>query len=319
MITYHGTASSWYRDLYRTTLSSGSPVLCRQGLGIELDSPVSVEIPGGVNSASALGAAMTQRRAPIGQRIGFSVAHGIQKFLGLPDSALSKKFPILLRYIRNEEETDHARISMYLREKLPTEITRDAPWISDLQTDHGLVSSIDQLHFALDLLRNQSTQTSRRAYIDFNEGYKPRCVSSWHFVVRRGALIMFQAVRSNDLLVGLPNDLIAARIAQIVSAKIVGVAVGPLFHSASLIQVYRPDCAGIDGEAEFKKIIFDDNVEDVGNALTNSSRLARDFCDLVESIRYAGLGTGAALGRVRADLSSLLDSYINSQREIAAF
>lgn len=319
MIYLKGSASSWYHSVYEMVIKNGTLVSCRQGLGMELDSPVHIEIPSADGNFAALATAITQRRAPTRQRVGFSVAHGIQKFIGLPDSYLAKKYPIMLRYIRAEEETQQSRIGCYLRERLPTTITNNAPWISDYITPDGVVSSIDQLHYAIALLRNKESSTSRRAFIDFNEGFKPRCVSSWHFIVRDGALNMFQNVRSNDLLVGLPNDLVAARVAQMICAAIIGVRIGTLHHHASVVQFYRPDCAGVDGGNEFSKIIFEDDSQDIGHTLAKSSSLANAFIQHIEGTDFASLETVDALSHVRGGLSRLLSSYIDSDQAISTF
>ena len=51
-------------------------------------------------------------------------------------------------------------------------------------------------------------------------------------------------MRSNDLLVGLPNNLIDARISQIILAACIGVPIGSIHYQSDLLQIYNPDVGG---------------------------------------------------------------------------
>lgn len=318
MLYLKGHAREWYPSLYADAINVGTKVPCRQGLGLELASPLHVEIPPADSDLEALVMAMTQRRNPAHQRAVFSVAHGIQKFLGLPESYLCDKFPILNRYIRSDEEVTGSRISGYMREMLPEYITKNSPWIQTVQTNNGPLSSIDQLHHALALLKDSDGKNSRRAFIDFGEGYKPRCVSSWHFIIRDSALTMFQHMRSNDILVGLPNDLASARISQIILAKMIGVNVGTLHHHASIVQLYSPDCAGIDGTEQFSKIDFEYFSENRIRSLLRGSRFIESFFRYINNINVTTLSSQDALVAVRHELSKILKHHIEGDGDISS-
>lgn len=319
MLYFNGPAHSWYNALYAKTIAEGSKIPSRQGLSLELPEPVHIEIPSSENLETALFDAAVQRRDPIRQRFMFSILHGLQKFLGLPDSYLSPKFQILNRYIRPEEEVGLSRLNTYLREPLPQAITQNAPWITDTTLNGQHFSLIDQLHLAIFRLQDSEQHASRRAYIDFNEGYKPRCISSWQFVVRDGCLNMFQDVRSNDLLVGLPNDLISARVSQIILAKLLNLKVGVLHHHATIIQIYHPDCAGIDGISEFKRIHFDESFLPELRTVIAESLFISDFREILSESTLGVSDLGQSLKEVRSSFFQLLKTYIESERDPANF
>lgn len=316
MISLIGDASSWYMKLYQDTISNGFSTPCRQGVGLELNAPLHIEIPAADNVNSAIFSVSTQRRNPLGQRMSFSLAHGIQKFLGLPESYLQKKYGILSKYIKTDEELAYSRINKYVREKLPENISKNDPWVV-ANAENENICSIDQLRKVVNLL-NQS-RTTRRAFIDFNEGFKPRCISSWHFIIRENNLNMFQNVRSNDLLVGLPHDLFAARITQVILARILNAKIGSLHHHSSIVQVYTPDCANIDGVSEFIKINKSDNFRSEVYAHLSKSPLFHDFQSALYESCSGNLTVDARLQKIRESFVLVLNKYIDGSIAIEHF
>lgn len=111
----------------------------------------------------------------------------------------------------------------------------------------------------------------------------------------------------------------AARVAQISCAAILGVNVGTLHHYASVVQIYQPDCAGVDGCREFASIEFQDESLDAGLKLLSSSNLANAFIEHIESTDYACYDCEDAIRKMRGGLSSLLSAYIETDRSIADF
>jgi thymidylate synthase len=77
---------------------------------------------------------------------------------------------------------------------------------------------------------------------------------SWLFIVRDGYLNAYNHMRSNDLLIGMPNDLIDLRLCQLIIAACTGYRVGYLHHQASLFQVYKKDIADVNQLERLLKI-----------------------------------------------------------------
>lgn len=282
MIVIKGLACEWYKELYSKCIESGIRQHNRQGLNLELPHPVHIIIPAANSEADAMFSATVHRRSNIENRLLFSMAHGAQKLIGLPESSLSKRFPILNNYINTEEESSFERSVRFIREPRQTAIKIDEEWISIEENEFGKYDVIDQLHLAIYRIVTSTDSTTRRAYIDFNEGYKPRCVSSWHLLVRDNKLEFHQHSRSTDMLVGMPNDLLAARFAQVALSKILGLKIGELHHQATVVQVYSPDVAGIDGVQSLKRLTRDDELESKANRFYRESRFLTDITSALE-------------------------------------
>jgi|GEM_PF-4448929 len=315
MIYLNGDAHHWYTSLYLQAIKMGIEVPCRQGLSLELEEPLHIEIGAANDINDAIMSVITQRRYPLNQRIGFSLAHGIQKFLGIPESYLEKKYRVLSKYIKPEEELDASRINSCVLKELPSGFDTKMPWIQ--KSDNSDFYVVDQLLRAVYCLKN--SETTRRAYIDFNEGYKPRCISSWHFVIRNNSLLMFQNVRSNDLLIGLPHDIVAARVAQIIMSKIFDVKIGALHHTASIVQIYKPDCAGVDAISEFSRIECPDNFSSRLNNYLSESHLFSALTESIDSAVRKSNDVFSRLSIIRGELNSVLTRFIEGDLEIDKF
>lgn len=313
MPSYYGCPAKWYKKLYLSCLKEHKKLSCRQGPCLELNEPVYIKIPPADNLQEGITLAAIPRRYPITQRLSFSVAHGVQKLIGLPDSYLSSKFPILKRYIREDEETTTQRINIYVREILSNKIPIEGEWIKTHDFDGINYSVIDQLHLAIFRLLNSEELSSRRAYIDFNEGFKPRCVSSWLFIVRSGRLDLHQSSRSTDLLVGMPNDLLGARTAQILLATALNLNIGVLYQNSSIVQTYSPDCAGIDGVSGYLNIASENDFEFELKKFLETSTLLHNIYDCASRDKINKHSISYDLNKLRNDLKIELDRFLGEE------
>ncbi|MCX6017365.1 MAG: thymidylate synthase [Chloroflexi bacterium] len=248
-----GPARSWYSTLIDQVLADHVEIPCRQGLGLESPDALSAIIPGANSVAAALATVDLPRRGDSRARTTFSILYSLRRILGYHETVLHDRYPILARYTPAVTTPHFARSISYFRESVPNDVIHE-PWVTRADTSSGPRYSIDQFQRAVCLL--SATPQTRRALIDFGEGFKARCVLSWLFLIRNGNMRIHQNLRSNDLVVGMPNDLIDARTGQIVLAAITGTTIGELHHHASLIQIYRRDIAGIDTVAELSRMDF---------------------------------------------------------------
>ena len=200
---------------------------------------------------TALAAVDLPRRGDARAHTTFSVLYSLRRILRYHDTVLYDRYPVLARFTPAIHDHYYARSISYLREGVPADMVNE-PWVTKFDTPSGLRYSIDQFHRAAKLLCE--TPQSKRALVDFGEGFKARCVMTWLFVIRNGRMRIQQHMRRNDLVVGMLNNLIDARIAQAIFAAITGTGIGELRHQASLMQIYRRDVAGIDTVAELGRL-----------------------------------------------------------------
>jgi len=66
------------------------------------------------------------------------------------------------------------------------------------------------------------------------------CTISWHFMIRSGRLSLTVFMRSNDVWLGLPYDLLSFTTVQRVVASYLGVEPGPYHHVVSNLHLYEP-------------------------------------------------------------------------------
>jgi hypothetical protein len=291
IITCRGPARGWYRDLVRQVLAEHVEVPCRQGRSLESPDALSVIVPGAANVASALAGVDLPRRGEARARTTFSVLNALRRFLGYPESVLHDRFPILAKYARSDDGSHAPRAIACFTEFVPPALA-DAPWVSRVDGPGGGHFLVDQVLRAACLLAN--SPTTRRALVDFGEGHKSRCMLHWLFTIRDGALRLHQSMRSNDLVVGMPNDLIDGRIAQLIMAAIVGAPVGDMHHHAAIVQVYRRDMAGVDCVAELVRMdLTDVALRDVEDRLRTTAVVA-ELAAIVEPWIHAPLESRAA-------------------------
>lgn len=72
------------------------------------------------------------------------------------------------------------------------------------------------------------------------------CTVAWHFQLRDGTLQLTVFMRSNDVWLGLPYDILSFTTVQRVVAAMLGAAVGPYIHVVSNLHIYEQhfDIAG---------------------------------------------------------------------------
>lgn len=73
------------------------------------------------------------------------------------------------------------------------------------------------------------------------------CTVAWHFTVRDGALILTVFMRSNDVWLGLPYDLLNFTTVQRVVASMLDLKVGEYRHIVSNLHIYEPNRESADG------------------------------------------------------------------------
>jgi len=275
---FEGPARSWYRTLVDQVLAEHDEIPCRQGLALESPHALSAIVPGAADPPAALATVDLPRRGDSRARTTFSVLHALRRILGYHESVLFDRYPILARYTPLEHQHYFPRSIAYLRESLPKS-TLSEPWVTRVETASGPQYAVDQVLRAACLLA--TSPTTRRAFVDFGEGYKPRCMLSWLFLIRNGSIRLHQEMRSNDLVVGMPNDLIDGRTCQIVMAAITGTTIGELHHHASIIQIYRRDIAGVDTVAELSRMDFSETPPHVVKSRMQNTPIVVELSQLV--------------------------------------
>jgi thymidylate synthase len=107
---------------------------------------------------------------------------------------------------------------------------------------------LDQIGNVLDLLRNNPF--SRKAVIqlfdaeDIVQEHKDvPCTCTLQLMIRRGHLLMFVNMRSNDAYLGLPHDVFCFTMLQEVMARTLNVEVGTYKHAVGSLHLYEPNVA----------------------------------------------------------------------------
>lgn len=208
----------------------------------------------------------------------FSILHAFHRILGYHETVLHDRYPILARYAPAVHKPYFARSIAYSRESLPENVV-DEPWVKRVDSPSGPRYAVDQFLRAVCLLSD--SPTTRRALVDYGEGYRARCVLSWLFLNRNGRIRIHQNLRSNDLVVGMPNDLVDGRTGQIVLAAITGAGIGELHHHASIIQIYRRDIAGVDTVAELSRMDFSEVPQQAVEARIHSTPIVAELDAIV--------------------------------------
>jgi hypothetical protein len=243
MIFHSGWARDWYWSLYQSIIDEHRRLPCRQGVALESPHSLTAVIQHAPTVVTALASVDVPRRPVSRNRIAFAIMDALRRLVGYHETVLFDKYPILSKYVQPVFHPYYSRITAYTREEIPTSFA-DEPWVRQITHGGRQIIAIDQLMRAVHILSSATGRFSRRALVDFGEGYRARCVMSWLFTIRDEELNIYTHMRSNDLMVGLPNDLVSARIAQIVMAACTGAGVGFLHHHADLVQIYEIDIAG---------------------------------------------------------------------------
>lgn len=301
--TCMGPARTWYRDLVRQVLAEHVEVPCRQGLSLESPDALSAIVPGADGVAAALSGVDLPRRGEARARTTFSVLHAIRRVLGYPEAVLYERYPTLAKYAPSEGAPHLARTIVRSTEHVPDALA-DEPWVMRVDGPTGRHFLVDQFLRAACLLAH--SPTTRRALVEFGEAHRSRCLLHWLFLARAGGLRLSQSMRSNDLVVGMPNDLFDGRVAQIVMAAITGSSVGEMHHHAAIVQIYRKDVAGVDSVAALSRMDLSDiPLPDVEQRMRNTPIVA-ELAAIVEPWIGTTIDSpDAALKRWRTILNEL--------------
>jgi hypothetical protein len=238
--------TDWYFKLYNSVLEQHTIVNCRQGIAYESPRSLVVSFNPARDFTEAIKSAILPRQGDIYQKIEFSILYSLRRILGYHDTVLFDKYPFLAKYGAPQFQTYYRRSIAYTLAELPTEEACQ-PWVYTLDVDGKKFYAIDQIQRVVHLLSNPKTRHTKRALVDFGEGYKARCMKSWLFTIRQHRLNMFQHMRSNDLVAGMPNNLIDGRLTQAIMSAIVGYPIGFMQHQADLFMIFDPDIAGQNG------------------------------------------------------------------------
>jgi hypothetical protein len=245
VLVYEGPASDWYRKLFDEIMSNHREVPCTQGVGLESPHSLVAVIEPADSCIEAFASVDLPRAGDPDAKLTFSLLYSLRRILGYHETVLFDKYPILRRYVDSRIRPFYARPTSYLREEVPDALL-DQPWVSKVMVTGREMYAIDQIGRAVSVLADPKRRGSRTCLVDFGDGFKSRCIMSWLFTIRDGQVDAYNHVRSNDLLVGMPNDLIDVRLCQLIIAAGTGMAIGYLTHQSSIVQAYRPDVAGRD-------------------------------------------------------------------------
>jgi hypothetical protein len=245
VLVYEGPASDWYWKLFDDIMSNHREIECTQGLGFESPNSLVAIIGPADSGIEAFASVDLPRTGHADTMLTFSLLYSLRRILGYHETVLFDKYPILCKYVDRRVKPFYARSNSYLREEVPDALLCQ-PWVSKVMVTGHEMYAIDQIGRAVDVLANTKRRGSRTCLIDFGDGFKSRCIMSWLFTVRDGGVDAYNNVRSNDLLLGMPNDLIDVRLCQLIIAASTGMGIGHITHQASLIQVYKRDVAGRD-------------------------------------------------------------------------
>lgn len=113
-----------------------------------------------------------------------------------------------------------------------------------------------QIAEAANLLR--SKPESRRAVVSIYSdrdifgygGLNTPCTLSFQFLVRNGNLNMFANMRSNDIYLGLANDVVVNTMTQEWMALATSTKLGEYYHNAASLHIYKADLEKVLGPTE---------------------------------------------------------------------
>lgn len=106
----------------------------------------------------------------------------------------------------------------------------------------------EQLHLVIQMLKRDNS--TRQAVISIymgaidlagGGGLNTPCTLSFHFLVRNGKLNMKVMMRSNDIYLGLPNDIFTFTMMQEYVSVMTGIPIGIYTHFASSFHLYDRD------------------------------------------------------------------------------
>jgi len=247
VLVYEGPASDWYWKLFDDIMSNHREIECTQGLGFESPNSLVAIIGPADSCIEAFASVDLPRTGHADAKLTFSLLYSLRRILGYHETVLFDKYPILCKYVDRRVKPFYARSNSYLCEEVPDTLLCQ-PWVSKVVVAGHEMYAIDQIGRAVDVLANPKRRGSRTCLVDFGDGFKSRCIMSWLFTIRDGGVDAYNNVRSNDLLLGMPNDLIDVRLCQLIIAASTGMGIGHVTHQASLVQVYKRDVAGRDQE-----------------------------------------------------------------------
>jgi hypothetical protein len=267
-----GRARSWYIQLCQQIIENHIEVPCRQGLAYEADRSLIAIFPARTDIYPALAVVDVPRKDDSERRIQFSVMYSLRRLLGYHDTVLFDKYPALRNYWPSMSSPFYARSIFYNRINVPDEF-RTEPWVEHVNIEGHQTYSVDQFRRAVYILTTPETRQSKRCLIDFGEGYKARCVMSWLFLIRNDEMQAYQHMRSNDVIVGMPNNLIDIRVGQLLMAAVTGSYIGRCQHYTSLLQIYKRDISGLDCVRVAQKLIREASHEDYSLTVQRISKV----------------------------------------------
>ena len=307
VLMYSGYARNWYWELFDTLLDENRLIPCQQGLGIESPHSLVIIIPEVNDIFDAFVSVDLPRMENYDYRLTFSLLYSLRRIMGYHETVLFDKYPILQKYVSTRSGKFYSRVNSYLREEIPEHI-RSKPWVKQIDLNGCKYFSIDQLARAVSILAEPDRSGSRTCLVDFGDGYKSRCVMSWLFIVRDGYINAYNHMRSNDLLIGLPNDLIDLRLCQIIVAACTGFSIGYLHHQASLFQVYKKDIAEVNQLKrllEIRKLYIEDDDAKVIEKISRN-RLFIDISNILQGYMNKPVSNGSeSLGRYQEIMNKL--------------
>ena len=131
--------------------------------------------------------------------------------------------------------------------------------IADIASDNGVDFNaayghrirhefgIDQLKDVLLKLKDKNTRqalfiySSPKGDASYVETKDRACNISSMFLIRNGVLNLTQTIRSNDVILGLPYNLVQFTTLQEVIAEVIGVYPGTFYHLANSLHLYDHD------------------------------------------------------------------------------
>ena len=159
-----------------------------------------------------------------------------------------------------------------------------------------------QMSYIRDLL--QRDPDTRQAVIsifgpeDHHESRDIPCTVSLHFMVRSGALELIVYMRSNDVWLGWPYDVVQFTVLQEALAMDLGLELGPYTHVDGSLHLYDTNREGADSILSQHTIANDWE----GTVLLNMSEVCLGCLDPV-------MQKGASLEQSRAHAQEVLEAY----------
>lgn len=233
--------SSSYSNAVENFIDYGNSIKCRQGLAYESVEPLilRIECVSG-DFLKGLSRFIVPRTGKLESRIKFSVLYSLRRILGLPEECLVYRYPFLKHYLPKSSGNENVRSVEYSRNSIPDYI-QEENWFRHCVTMKGDKWTINQFERVAFLLSDPKSRETKRAMVDFGEGFKSRCVLNWLFQVRGNSMASFQNMRTNDLGMGFPNNIIDAYLGNFIFSQIAGVDSAYVQHYANYFQVYERD------------------------------------------------------------------------------